>query len=114
MNRPLHIRILTEARNHITDPEMWIQGSFSSEDGLEGARQGNPCCIVGAIWWAYERYAQKNGTDHLAIERAISALSNQIGKERPALYNDRPETTHADVLNLLDAAIKYEESVDEL
>jgi len=93
---------LIRARDHISDPAMWYKGAFS-KTGSAGAKNGQPCCAVGALLWA--------GPD---TERISAGSRNALIDALPddwnctASYNDAPTTTHADILALFDRSIAAE------
>ena len=92
------------AREHITDPDMWIKGAYSHND-LKGAIDGEPCCLTGAIIWADE------GQFRLESEAKLY-LCRLTPFGGPAYFNDHPSTTHVDILDLLDTAISNTQPED--
>ena len=90
-------------RDFLEKPENWIKGSYT---------KGNACWLVGAMM---ERIPQ---TETYGEEADIvSNVIKQLAAQRPEAkqynhrgmvtgFNDDPLTTHADVLEVLDIAIK--------
>lgn len=95
--------VLVAARNRLSDPENWCP------EGTHG--EGGQMCVAITI-------ADISGTDEMdeygpLYEPACGAVLDVLGRSRGRLgngvvvgyWNDAPETTHADVLSVLDRAI---------
>ena len=93
---------LIRARDHISDPAMWYKGAFS-KTGSAGAKNGQPCCAVGALLWVGKSRLNLNSRLYYALECALSDDWFSTGE-----FNDDPATTHADILALFDRAIAAE------
>mgnify|MGYP001797557280 CR=1 FL=1 len=102
-------QVLIKAREHISDPSMWYQGNWS-QTGIDGARKGYPCCVYGAIEWALPNDI---GNPHLnsKAEKLALFVEKVAGIEADGLggFNDDPNTTHQDVLDVFDKAIEVAE-----
>ena len=91
------ITILTAARNIIADPDMWYQGGDWTASGKWNTSE--PCCAECAI----KRAAHALGVHPFdAIKHTWGFTPNHGGLDK---FNDRPATTHADVLAVFDRAI---------
>lgn len=102
------VTILLAARSRITGQGHWVKGTFKLGDGW---------CIVGALSAACASPGFKlpNDTERrlsrkLAKElpwtvRALGAAWYPIARLNLISYNDRPDTSHPDVLALFDRAI---------
>jgi hypothetical protein len=104
--------ILIRARELIADEDHWLQSVYSN--GPLADPTTNCFCLVGAVNRAtLEKLGLENFEDmdenvviceaersNTALNRLQSLLSDDIPE-----FNDSPDTTHADVLELLDAAI---------
>ena len=90
------LTILTAARNMITDPAMWYKGGWTESGKWD---DGGPCCATCAL----RRAAfDANKSRCKAIGHIKKFTPNQISL---AAFNDRPSTTHADVMAVFDRAI---------
>ena len=109
-----YLAVAKAAREFLTPPEAWTKGALGRVNGqkLPSNRldEANSCCLSGAI-------LRSGGSAFDIPDRfTIMTLWNMIGdilmdRERsdwitpiPA-WNDRDETTHADVLDVLDRLI---------
>lgn len=96
------LQIIEGTRTYLTLPEHWRQGWYGEPEG--------PCCLLGAMtlvvsngettWFEdIEYYARVLvAAGHLEVPRGFSRVGY-------ADFNDDPQTTHEDVLALLDDAI---------
>ena len=100
--------ILQRARDHISDPKGWIKGSFSIQ-GAQGAIDGLPCCMWGAILWAVGSVHSNRDLD----TPYSLAVRNHLGMEL-ADFNDNPSTTHAQVLTTLDEVIALQDQMEPI
>jgi hypothetical protein len=94
----LQLQALTEARARIQDPMTWIKGSFDEWDEFTKRMS---YCLVGAM----------QGVDSHTFGK-IQAAANAHFPDRynrfKALseFNDHTDTTHEDVLLVIDTAIE--------
>jgi hypothetical protein len=109
--------ILIRARELIADPANWIQGHYS--DGEIADPETKCFCIIGAVDRAviekrgFELFRDISDSaviDHIESDPDTSAAIKVLQEQLPKTgmvsdFNDSPETTHADVLALLDKAI---------
>lgn len=101
---------LRAARERIATPERWVQGVFAAVDGK---RYGAPSindpraclCVDGAV------LSVRNNQPANGAGLCLSLAARARGFETASKLNDAPETTHADVLALLDEAIALAESL---
>jgi hypothetical protein len=99
------LAILRGARELLAKPEAWTKGSCARNSaGLSTIATNNDACcfcVVGALM-------RVSGDSHLG-SRSAAFASNFLHKLSPALsagdFNDDPNTTHADILALLDKGI---------
>lgn len=124
------IRLLQRAREILSDPQRWTQGTMARDangmkttvdpkilsDKIHGF--GTPVCFcsIGAIKKAtYDRIGEVkklvSGADDeineqycTHLENLYSYLSNLAGRDLVS-FNDDPDTQYADVVNLFDLAI---------
>ena len=90
------LTILTAARNIIADPAMWYQGDYTASGDWN---TDEPCCAECAI----KRAACAVGVNPFYVILDIGAFTpRKVGIHR---FNDRPTTTHADVMAVFDRAI---------
>lgn len=84
---------LMETKKLIDSPEKWIKGAYKK----------NGCyCIIGAIHevigYSEETFEEAyNMVMDVVVSKGFSCVPN---------FNDAPETTHADVMNVLDLAME--------
>ena len=84
---------ILKARELLSDPDKWFKGSMTN-------RAHNAFCVMGAI-----RVVTTG--DALTWNRKTVEASNRVAGFVPGIvsaFNDDPNTTHADVLALLDRA----------
>jgi hypothetical protein len=100
------IAILKGARDLIATPEAWQKGHSARDAGGAPVRSSSDraCkfCLEGAI---YRAYHFSMGLKYNSLSDALSMVRREIGTEYVFQWNDRPETTHADVLAILDKVI---------
>lgn len=85
---------LLEAKGLIDSPEKWIKGSF---------RKNGCYCMLGAL-------LEVVGKDY-AWDKACTLIENTLVREKAFScympeFNDAPETTHDDVMKIMDLAIE--------
>ena len=93
------VEALQKARDHISDPRMWIKGGYS-ENGEVGAIRGEPCCALGALMWVLDG----DNTFYSEMLHCLRLACPILG--RISTYNDLPSTSHEDIMELFDRAIK--------
>lgn len=105
------LNLLKEARETISKPENWVQGSFACDD--EGAlvdprsKKARCFCAMGALQkHTLSQYPQLE-IAFAAARRLIKALPD--GWHFVTEYNDATTTTHEEVLALFDRAIDQQE-----
>ena len=103
---------LKHAKSLISDPDNWTKGN-SARDAM-----GRPCrpteskaksfCVSGVL----SRTWMKDNNNHIVLAEAIGTLLSvtQDNSSFLSIFNDRPGTTHSDVMDLFDRAIKKAES----
>jgi len=108
---PTSLEVLKGARDLLADPERWCKGAFALDahgnllaDGFEpGACKW---CLAGAI-------EKISGRSSMEYEPALGRLNRIVqGSANTPItlvsWHDEEERTHAEVLALLDAAIRLE------
>jgi hypothetical protein len=95
------IEMIKGARELLSDPKRWGKGSSRPN--------GTAYCVIGAL---SECNAHKRGE---IVEERIGRLQNAVrlveehipsgGERLVSFYNDAPDTTHQDILNLLDKTL---------
>lgn len=95
-----------KVREFLSDPARWSKGAWGRDaSGTEArdARLACSFCLVGAICQTYDSPTE--------IDAALKKLREIIarryrGEGAPSvvLFNDHPDTTHADILSVLDEA----------
>lgn len=99
------IRILKEARKLLTKKSRWIQGmAWATKKGKRATKSTATCfCLEGSLYKV---------ADYQAVKPAYDALMDNLKRltNRPVpplrYWNDRQDTSHGDVLNLLDTTIE--------
>lgn len=87
-------------REMLSEPEMWVKGRYA--ETLHGGRVAH--CLGGAVLAVTHQ-----NTDHLreAINRDLAA---KVGTPIIPLWNDAPERTHSDVIQVLDELVQEYEA----
>lgn len=87
------------AREFLSDPTRWHQGSYSNENY-------SAFCLLGTLEHVSVKLSMYDA-EELIVEHlpgGVEAFTNE--HLRPiAAFNDDPATTHQDVLNLLDKTL---------
>jgi len=96
------LTMLREARAYLTNPLHWTKRALGRD--VEGKPANDwsdvvSCCAIGALDMVERGAAITSG----AYQALVGALPP--GCREVSLFNDRPETTHDDVLELFDRAI---------
>lgn len=123
MSEPTVEAVLAKARYLITPPEFWTKGAMR-KFRLPQQRDGRPdqefaFCALGAIDGAIEKLApelrlyDRNSLFNLVSQRLMSSAEQQRhwspGSDVVHKWNDRPNTTHEEVLAAFDDAIEKAE-----
>lgn len=98
-------QIILKARELLSDPGKWHQGGY---------KRGGAFCVLGALGWR-KKYVFRKGSkapcgSNTILARLVNALpayaerSPEPQNWNIARFNDSPNTTHADILALLDRA----------
>lgn len=102
------IEALRAAREKISSPERWTQGTWARGANDRVAKLGNPA-VCWCIWGAL--VPTESTTMYGVAEDAYEALRDDPAVGGcPIAYNDKATTTHADVLALFDRTIARLES----
>ena len=103
------ITVLREARAYLTNPLHWTQFGYRRDEDGKPANDWSDvvsCCAIGALDMVERGVAITSG----AYQALVDALPPGCGEV--SRFNDRPETSHGDVLDLFDRAIASEEKRD--
>ena len=104
------VELLWDARSLIRDQSSWVQGRYSNRDRL---------CLVaalsitaGSLDFQMPNRKERRLARLLAARLpenapALARLRFFSARQRLILFNDSPQTTHADVLAVLDRAIDH-------
>lgn len=102
------VEILFRAKNILRDGTRWTKGSYKDTVGN--------VCLIGAINEAEEVVGyDPEGVSYRdeAYEALCAAITGGDGSYlAPETFNDRPETTHGDVIRVLDRAICEQREVE--
>lgn len=100
------LKVLVAARELLSDEKRWTRYDLAHDvDGVEiGPRSENAVCwcVMGAVHKFSPGVAP-------GVGGALNLVHNAVGGPIPE-FNDDPETTHADVLRVLDVAIEKAQS----
>lgn len=96
------VDLLEAVRDALGDPERWMKGGFFEK--YAQTETATRCCVLGGLLVARNAL----GGEGLGAELALEAVVRRhpCKGASVASFNDAPETTHADVLALLDEAIE--------
>lgn len=106
MNQAAAVECIQDARKVLSDPKRWHKGDFTNGEGAYCVRgallPGKPCSqpLVAAAVWAQELLVE-----HIPGDFVDVLIREGLIKERLAAFNDHPDTTHEDILNLLDKTL---------
>ena len=92
--------LLRKARDLISDPTGWTKGRFKRQDCYHPPRY----CAVGALMEASAEDVNRTTPACERLERIVAKEGWSI-----TAYNDDEDTTHQDILDLFDCAIKQAE-----
>lgn len=115
------LKVLVSVRELLSDEKRWTQGQEArdvSGDGVPPTSKDAVCwCLLGAL---YKSALLRQVCGDLAPEEATEAWMSAVGltckiasPDNPdgiGDFNDRFDTTHADVLRVLDVAIEKAQS----
>ena len=89
--------MLRELRTHLSDPTHWTKGCYARDAEGEpvNVREGVCHCLVGACILL--------APDTETLDALTNRLRRFVGPL--TIFNDHPDTTHADILALIDRAI---------
>lgn len=91
--------ILIKAKRLIDSPEKWRKDALDLRRGV--------CCIAQAI--ARQPEAKDGGVFSQAAKKTFQALGFSSDWRDAAKFNDSPDTTHLDIMNLFNKAIERAE-----
>lgn len=95
---------LIAARKRLADPSRWMKSRYASYTA-EG--EAICFCLMGAIGHS----TIGRGSDAIEAHDAIIAVLRRRGFHEPiSSFNDAPDTTHSDILAVIDAAIANTEA----
>jgi hypothetical protein len=97
---------LRAVRQLLSDPERWIKGAYHRPSVYDGKES---YCLRGAVDHVV---GYCSGEHWIRIRRLMDVSISRIRKNHiggMVAFNDAPETTHEDVLAVLDLAIKEAE-----
>lgn len=95
---------LEKARALIEKPENWGKGA-NWKPSNDSSRFEDGCfCLLGALAHATIGYGYPDGIGN--FETSCNLIKLEIGEKHVSTWNDRPETKHADVLEVLDNVIE--------
>lgn len=114
------LEILEKGRDRIADPARWFKGAFADRSHRPAVPDDvlfADCrvCAWGAINWAACGDPYDTGLNGAAASEAYNLLGGAIRSREGTKagrfvsvpgFNDRPTTTHEDILAVFDAAIE--------
>jgi hypothetical protein len=87
------VRLLDRVVTIIPTPDRWCQGKLNDDAGRH--------CLMGAVMVADAGSVHLEWTSTNVARATIFKTLTALAGENPAIFNNRPETTHADVLRLI-------------
>lgn len=98
--------VLTDAREFLSDPKRWTKGSlFRTRKGEAVTRPLAACaCLTGALLIATDGTATSERRE--AFDASVKLVEGLLNGAPISVFNDDPDTTHADILAVLDKAIE--------
>ena len=109
------LELLVRAKAKIERPEHWTKGMYARTDTRDqcvpGSSRAEQWCAVGALHaMAVEMGESSFRSKELFLaERALeNCLPKNALRDAVTTYNDSEQTTHADIMELYDCAIKAE------
>lgn len=103
------VEILRNARSLIDSPEKWHQGDY----GEFGASGEEYCkfCAFGALDASCSRLDAEQMVYSAADRALMAALPIAFQDLSYVTFNDHPDTTHQDIMDLFDRAIAIAEGI---
>lgn len=121
------LEVFKGARAYLSDPAKWMKGGYAMgvrDDGTyfkssttkwaKAPNYDGPCCLLGAMFhsglgdldlpYDHESYVQGLMNPCLPESLRVEVVNQYTYPSIPA-FNDNPNTTHADVLRVLDCTI---------
>ena len=110
-------KILTRAKELISEPDRWVKGAYSLDKNFNHVHRNDPkaCkwCLSGSIEAATEMLAVSTRSDiflylseeYIEAKRVLLKMSDLDGFPSISQWNDHPDRTHEEVIDLLDRAI---------
>lgn len=108
------IDCLRKTKEYLADPKRWHKGSAANESG-------DAYCLIGAVsvsrFWIGDHFAgyeEYNIDDDVKVGNVISEVFKTLRSLVPdeyeggniiANFNDHPDTTHEDIMNLINQGI---------
>lgn len=108
--KPTTEQLLYVAKARITDPDNWCKGAsaFTSNGRPVGVSDPNACkwCSYGALAYAHDvtSLEQECEAEFVNADVLLRRAANVGGSYIE--FNDRPSTTHSDVMRMFDKAIE--------
>ena len=104
--------ILRRARIRLHCPERWTQGASARLDDGRHCHPEDPAatshCVVGAIQHLTAPTGANSDMFYAATTHLQRTLARTISDPWLTIWNDDPRTTHQDILDALDDAIRTE------
>ena len=108
-------RILTKARELISEPDRWVKGAYSLDKNFNHVSRNDPkaCkwCLTGAVEAATDMLMPSPSRTEFYIyesreaKRVLLKMSDLANFYSIGHWNDHPDRTHEEVIDLLDRAI---------
>ena len=118
--------VLVKARQILDKPDAWIKGQLTGHNGgnipttslsdvrtREFLAEADVVCLVGAV---HKACVELDLIDNDLLDRSMLLLSRTVAlhhKTCAIFFNDDPETTHDDVLDVLDLAIHKADDISD-
>ena len=106
------VRVLTEARDLISDPKRWTQGAYARDAHGRQTYWGDPAavcwCASGAISKATKLTPAQSAMNRDLVDQAQAELDSAIDHYGVFTFND--SRTHKEVLEMFDRAIAGKEA----
>lgn len=104
------LETLTKARDLLSDPNKWIKGGYARNDCGAVCDPMSPharqFCMIGAVYASTAHQPWMAGSVHCRLEAAVMRTKPRFSAL--ATFNDHPNTTHQDVLDIFSIAIAAE------
>ena len=100
------LETLCKARDLISDPSAWIKGNHKQKSAQGHTRY----CAAGAIWEATGDALDGMNCWHVPAYNVLDNMIYDHYRTSVTMYNDHHRTTHQDILDMFDEAIKQAES----